>query len=162
MQKILVPVDGSIHSVKAAHIAGDLVEKYDGRVYLLFVLVEGKKAQTVLNLMVSSSFGPKLRAVLQAQANTPEGIASKTALHAVGEKILAQAAAKLHHRGLKASVLAIGQGDPVEAILVAAKSVGANTIVLGSRGVTDSKTSSFGSVSHAVFERAECTCVAVK
>ncbi len=162
MQKILVPVDGSIHAAKAAHIAGDLVEKYDGRVYLLFVLVEGKKAKSLLDLMVASSFGPKLRSVLQAQAKTPDGIASKTALHAAGEKILAQAATKLHHRGLKTNVLAIGEGDPVEAILVAAKSVGANTIVLGSRGVTNSKLSSFGSVSHAVFQRAECTCIAVK
>lgn len=65
MQNVLVPIDGSIHALKAAHIAGDLVEKYDGRLYLLFVLVEGKKAQKALDLRISSSFGPKLRSVLQ-------------------------------------------------------------------------------------------------
>lgn len=98
----------------------------------------------------------------KAQAKTRDGIASKAALHAMGEKILDQAYAKLHRRGLKVSVLDIGEGDPVEAILIAAKSTSANTIVLGSRGVTNSKASSFGSVSQEVFRRAECTCVAVK
>lgn len=162
MQNILVPVDGSIHAAKAAHIAGDLVEKYDGKIHFLFVLVEGKKARKVLDMMVASSFGPNLRSILQAQAESSDGSASKATLLAVGEKILEQASAKMYHRGLKANVLAIWEGNPVEAILVTAKSVGANTIVLGSRGVTDSSTSTFGSVSHAVFQRAECTCIAVK
>ncbi|MCF6302254.1 MAG: universal stress protein [Devosiaceae bacterium] len=162
MQTILVPVDGSVHALKAVHIAGDLVEKYDGKIHLLYVVDEAKQAEKLLNLMVAKNFGPKLRSLLQAQAKGASGKASKAVIKAVGQKILEQAAAKVRHRGLSARILAIEEGDPVEAILIATKAIHANTIVLGSRGVSQSKRSSFGSVSNAVFERAECTCLAVK
>ena len=162
MQTVLVPVDGSVHALKAVHIACDLVERYDGVIYLLYVLDETKRAEKLLGLMAAKTYGPKLTKLLQAQSRVGDGHASAQVIRAVGHKILEQALGKVHHRGLRAKVLAIEEGDPVEAILIATKAIHANTIILGSRGVSLSREASFGSVSHAVFERAECTCIAVK
>ena len=52
-------------------------------------------------------------------------------------------------------------GDPAPAILDHAREVGADMIVLGSRGLGDLKGLVMGSVSHKVACLAPCTCVAV-
>ena len=39
IKKILVPVDGSKHSVKAVELASDIASKYDAEVILLHVLL---------------------------------------------------------------------------------------------------------------------------
>jgi len=41
IEKILVPVDGSPHSVKAVELASDLASKYDAQIILLHVLLRG-------------------------------------------------------------------------------------------------------------------------
>ena len=41
IKKILVPVDGSAHSVKAAELASDLAVKYGAEIVLLHVLLRG-------------------------------------------------------------------------------------------------------------------------
>lgn len=162
MNSILVPVDGSVHALKAAHIACDFAQKYDGRISLLYVLPKSIQAEKLLSLMVAKSFGPKLKSILTAQAKMKNGEASHAVKVAAGEKILSQAAAKIRHQGIDATKLPIGEGDVVEIILDAINATQANVVVLGSRGASDTHSSSFGSVSHAVFERAECTCLAVK
>lgn len=79
-----------------------------------------------------------------------------------GQKILDQAASRVSRRGIDVDVLDLGMGDPAECILIAHKSAGASTIVMGCRGTRRDGESAFGSVSSTVFERAECTCISVK
>ncbi len=162
MNSILVPVDGSVHALKAAHIACDFAQKYDGRISLLYVLPKSIQAEKLLSLMAAKNFGPKLKSILQTQAKMEKGLASPAVKMAAGEQILSQAAAKIRRQGINATKLPIGEGDVVESILDAINTTQANVVVLGSRGVSDSHGNSFGSVSHAVFERAQCTCLAVK
>lgn len=162
MHKILVPVDGSIHAMKALQIACDLAEKYGGRIALIHILSEGKLAAELLDLAAASAFGPQLRQTLRSAVDKDLGPAPTSILQAVGERILKQAAEKVIHRGVEVDVLAIEQGEPVEYILLARKQVDASTIVMGCRGENDSGQSSFGSVSNAVFQQAPCTCLSVK
>lgn len=162
MHNILVPVDGSIHALKAAHIACDFAQKYEGKVSLLYVVPREKNAEKFLSLKVSSSYGPKLKSLLEAQSKAGEGLASPAVIAAIGEIILSQAARKVRHQGVEVSVLPLAHGEVVEQILAHIKSVGASVVVLGSRGVSYANDSAFGSVSNAVFAQAECTCLAVK
>lgn len=168
MYTILVPVDGSPHSLKALHIAGDLAEKYSGRIALLHVLARNKRADDFLRIGVAKSFGPKLlTALTQAAGRDSDSPAAPQAipeplLRSMGERILQEARERVQHRDLQADILEIADGDPVEAILVAAKSAGANLIVMGCRGLSGSSDGPFGSISQAIFAQAPCTCISVK
>lgn len=165
MYTILVPVDGSDHSLKALHIAGDLAEKYQGRMALLHVLARNKQASDFLRLGIAKDFGPRLAAALEAAAraaHAERAAIPEALLRSIGEMILNEAAARVRRRGVEPVVLDIDGGSPAEAILLAAQRVGANTIVMGCRGLSGSRAGSFGSVSDAVFEQARCTCISVK
>lgn len=162
MYKILVPVDGSNHSLKALHIACDLANKYDARIILLHVLSANKQAQEILGLTIANMFDTELKKELQKVADRGTGAVSTYLLEAVGEKVLEIAASRVHRVGIKSEILAIARGNPAKNIIQAHKMVGASTIVMGCRGSSGSSPSSFGSVSQQVFEQAECTCVSVK
>ncbi len=163
MHTILVPVDGSVHSMKALHIACDLAQKYGGRIELLHIITKGKQAKSLLELSIARNFDPGLKSILRAEADKNPGTASDETLKAVGKKIVEQAAGKIRHRDIEFNIMPMESGNPVENILVALMKTGASTIVMGSRGAGDkSGKSSFGSVSHAIFEKAKCTCLSVK
>lgn len=162
MNTILVPVDGSKHALKALHIACDLADKYNGRIVLLHVLAESRRADELIGLEVVNALSPKLRAVLQEAAVKTSDPVPQAVLETVGEKILDDAAARVVRRGLQADVLAMTSGDPAEDIISAHKRNGANTIVMGCRGGNAAKVSSIGSVSNTVIQTADCTCVVVK
>lgn len=162
MHTILVPVDGSVHALKALRIACDLADKYGGRIVLLHVLAEGRDVDDLLGLASASIFGPALTDELQAHAGKSVDPVSFNLLEAVGLKVLKQAATKVRRRSIKVDVLEIQFGDPAECILINLKRTRASTIVMGSRGASKGDKLSFGSVSNVVFERAKCTCLSVK
>lgn len=164
MPAILVPVDGSVHSLKALRIGGDLAEKYGGRMVLLHVLVPGRKAGRILALPIADALPIEITSHLKnaVEGSGEQAKLSSEMLVAVGERILEDAAARVHRRGLEIEVMPIDHGDPVEAILIAAQHSNANTIVMGCRGLSNDHTQGFGSVSRQVFQRADCTCISVK
>ncbi|MDH3581086.1 MAG: universal stress protein [Hyphomicrobiales bacterium] len=160
MHTILVPFDGSGHALKALQIGCDLADKYGGRIALFHVLATDKRAEELLQLQAAKEYGAKITDALNKAAGEPP--LADVLLNAVGEKILSLGAARARKRGLDAELLGIAKGDPAENILLAAQKAGANTIVMGCRGLSDKKAATFGSVSHTVFEKAECTCISVK
>lgn len=162
MNTILVPVDGSVHALKALHIACDLAGKYDGRIALLHVLSESRRADEILELAVVNSLSPKLKAVLQQAASSSSGPVPLPVLEIVGEKILDDATARVTRLGIEAHVLEIMKGDPAQDIINAHQRTSANTIVMGCRGGNAARVSSIGSVSSTVLQKAECTCIVVK
>lgn len=226
MYTILVPVDGSDHALKALHIAGDLAEKYQGRIVLLHVLARNRQPADFLRLEAVRRLSPELRQALEVAAAArgegggagvadaggaagtavagsagtagggrgspesggtgrtgqsrahsrdsqlrgarPPGTGSRDVqlpdalLHALGAAILAQAGERLRRRGIAAVTLPVEEGRPAGSILLVADRMRANIIVMGCRGVSGASAGSFGSVSHAVFERARCTCISVK
>ncbi|MCG8561081.1 MAG: universal stress protein [Hyphomicrobiales bacterium] len=162
MPAILVPVDGSAHAAKALHIACDLAGKYGGRIALYHALARDKPAHDLLRLTAAKTFGPKLTKALERAAERAPQPLPDDILRAIGRKILQASAAKARQRGVETDTLEIEAGDPSEGILVAARTAGANTIVMGCRGLSDADACSFGSVSNTVFQNADCTCISVK
>lgn len=162
MHGVLVPVDGSVHAIKAIHIACDLCEKYGGNISLFHSLLRHKAPNDFLALKASEAFGPGLTEALTDLSKTGRNeVISENVLFAIGRKVLKVGAEQVHRRGVDVVLMDIGTGDPVEGILAAAMTSRANTIVMGCRGI-DNGEDSFGSVSHSVFAKAACTCIAVK
>lgn len=169
MHTILVPFDGSGHALKALRIACDLSEKYGGRIALFHALARDKQAADILGLLVAkeldSAITDALKKVVDSSEQTPDQPPPPipdAVLRVIGEMILAQAEARIRRHGLEVEILPMEAGDPAESILLAARQTGANTIVMGCRGVSDDEAATFGSVSHAVFRQADCTCISVK
>ena len=162
MHKILVPLDGSDHSLKALHIACDLAHKYDAHIALLYVLTNDKPANEILDLSIASKFTPELLADLHNSSGKEPKSLDETQMEAIGQQILKIGELRAKRVGIETQILAIASGDPAENILMAHKLTGASTIVMGSRGGKWSALSSFGSVSHKVFAKADCTCISVK
>lgn len=158
MSAILVPVDGSVHALKALRIACDLGDKYGGRVVLLHVIVPRRKTARILDLPIA----PKLPSAVTAALKEHSDQVPDAVLEAVGRTVLHDAEERASRRGLEVDVLPVATGDPVEAIMIATRQSGAHTIVMGCRGLSNTQTSGFGSVSQQVFQRAECTCISVK
>ena len=79
----------------------------------------------------------------------------------LGQRVLASAERTLREQGIRRITTTVLGGDPAPAILDHAREVGADMIVLGSRGLGDLKGLVMGSVSHQVASLAPCTCVTV-
>ncbi|WP_422040688.1 universal stress protein [Roseibium sp.] len=162
MHKILIPVDGSVHSIKALRIASDLAAKYQGRLLICHVLLRGKDASDLMALDISGQFDAPLHKILNKAVSANLGPAPDKILHKIGQIILDHAADKARSHGVGFETLPILTGKPADAIVRAQKELEAATIVMGARGVTPSDSSTFGSVSQEVFSRAGCTCISVK
>jgi len=145
IKKILVPVDGSDSSVKALEFACDLAGRYDAELHLLHVVQPVIQAQTL---------------ALGAAAVTLE--ASPEELEDAGRKTIDAARRLATNRGCERVQADLADGPPARRILERAGDIGADMIVMGSRGLGDFAGLLVGSVSHKVSHLAECTCVTVR
>lgn len=136
MSNILVPFDGSKHSLKALHIACDLATKHKVKLSLLYVITGASQAD------------------LPLEKNSPLLIKAL--------EVMKLARDKSNHWGAEFNVLEFEYGPAAEGILLAARKCGASTIVMGCRGLKPEDTDVFGTVSQAVFQQADCTCISVK
>ncbi|WP_417689137.1 universal stress protein [Roseibium sp.] len=162
MHKILIPVDGSVHSMKALRIASDLAIKYRGRLYILHVLLRGKDARDLMALDISRQFDKPLQQLLNKAISANLGPAPDKLLHKIGQIILDHFAEKAGSQGVEFETLPILGGKPADEVVAMQEKLQASTIVMGARGVTHSDGSTFGSVSQEIFRRANCTCISVK
>jgi nucleotide-binding universal stress UspA family protein len=124
-EKVLLAVDGSEHAKRAAAAAGDLAKKSGGEVHAVYVHEEGLVAP--------------VESVPQAQA----------LVAGVVDELLAD--------GVKASgeAVATRSGSVAPAILDAARSFGADVIVMGTRGLSEFSALLVGSVAHKVIHHAD-------
>ncbi|MEX0923400.1 MAG: universal stress protein [Rhodovibrionaceae bacterium] len=174
-KKILLPVDGSDHAHKAAAFAGDLAEKYGCEIVLLHVVQEKQVSEQMRRMAEVEHVGQGEPPSLPRLDNIPGGVGwamdrpapatvpDDSQLNAfVNEKIVEEAREILKRHGAQASRALFKNGSPAQQILDAAKEEQADTIVMGSSGVSDLKGLIAGSVSHKVAQLADCTCITVK
>lgn len=163
MHTILIPVDGSIHAIKAVHIGCDLSDKYGGSIVLCHSLLRNKKPQAILDLKMAETLDNRLVIALRnlAALQNPKPIPAML-LTDIGQQILHTAEEQVRRRSLEPRSLDMFSGDAADDILEAARIVNANTIVMGCRGVRSTQPGHFGSVSQRVFAESACTCIAVK
>ena len=144
---ILVAVDGSSHSKKALQLACELSCKFDGELHLLHVAQAPHKDRTL---------------VLGGAAITIH--ASPEELEKAGRRVIDSAATLATEQGCTQIERALDTsgGEPAKIIVDKARSVGADMIVMGTRGLSDLSGLMLGSVSHKVGHLAPCTCVTVR
>lgn len=172
INKILVPVDGSEHSIKATEFASDLAAKYDAGIVLLHVLLRGHMPQGLKRAMeveVHRGSGKATSSLVSYPQSIMARVDDRKAtqltvdeLNFIGKTMLSGLVEVCHEKGVKNVRQHIDEGNPVEIILDVAKAEDVDMIVMGSRGLSELKGMLLGSVSYKVNHLAPCTCVTVK
>jgi len=177
MKTILVPIDGSDVSEKALELALDLAERHHAQVKLLHVLLRDKEPEELLRLpdlpgtgadiaaelarLVEAPSARRSAEELMADPNLPNHPISEPLLRKIGAHVLRRGSARAAKRGVAAEVLDLADGTAAPAIVATAEAIGADTIVIGSRGLRHIEAFTFGSVSDEVRRTARCTCIAI-
>ncbi len=171
IKKILVPVDGSKHSVRAVELASDIASKYDAEVILLHVLLRGhmssglkkaleievgkreKKSENLIN------FPMEIMAEISSKKDKQLSIEE---LDYIGKYVLSNVALICQDNGVTKITKRVEEGSPAKTILRIAGDVQADMIIMGNRGLSELQGMLVGSVSHKVSHLAKCTCVTVR
>lgn len=141
---ILVPVDGSKYSVRAAVRAADIAEKYQGAVTLLHVI--NPSQLTGLGPMQDP---PLITENMVSGLNEAGWAIINEALHAIGDTSVEIATE-------------VVWGSPDRVILAKVAEKPFDLIVMGSRGLGAISGLLLGSVSDGVVRRATCPVLIVK
>ncbi len=83
-------------------------------------------------------------------------------LQAVADQIAEKTRKTVANKGVGDINVTIVDGNPADQILTTVDKVGANMIVMGSRGLGNLKGMLVGSTSHKVAQLSKCTCITVK
>jgi len=149
-QKILVPLDGSEHSVHALKKAVQIAKKFEGQITLIHAY----------SLTLPVSVSPI--SMTETGAVTPELMSTLAdAAHAHGTRILRNGEKKVQAEGVQVETL-LREGHTVEEILKTAEEGKFDLIVMGARGLSRIKEIFLGSVSHGVTTHARCPVLVVK
>ncbi len=150
VKRILVAVDGSVHSGRAVDMALDLARKYDAMLYIIHVAA---------GYAAYERFGEAYEGRVNPQ------ILTKTALNSIrsqGEAYLSDVETKARAEGLTKVERVYSAGDPADEILNFAEQNNVDLIVMGSRGLGRFSRVFLGSVSSKVAHHAHCTVIIVK
>jgi len=144
--KILVPLDGSKHAQKAAHVAVDLAKKYDSRVVFMTVT---RKFQVSDNI----------RRFMQAENLMGE---PQYLIDEMTKYIMDEAKDYAKSQALSKFEVIVREGQPARTIVEYARDHDIDMIIMGSRGLGDVGGALLGSVSHKVSNLATCMVTTVK
>ncbi|MDZ7747762.1 MAG: universal stress protein [Halofilum sp. (in: g-proteobacteria)] len=145
--KILVPVDGSAHADKAVALGADLAQKYGGGLVLVQVHLMGHVPDEIRQL---SDKPGREQPPMAVGAGHVDAQLPLEVLDDIADKLLERAAKTAAERGVDQPETVKLSGNAAERILEQARESGADTIVMGSRGLSDLKGMLVGSVSHKV------------
>lgn len=147
--RILIPTDGSDHAVRAVDWAADLAAKYKARLVILNVMSE----------LHAGLIPEELRGLAEIERIE---ITRADFLRSVGSRIVATAAERAYARGAQDVETAVEIGGAAKTIVVYAKNLEADLIVMGRRGLGWTAGLLLGSVSSKVIHLAECACLTVR
>ena len=143
MKKILLAVDGSDHSMRAAQMAGELSSLFDTTVDILNVVPEARLAAPITEYA-------DLEHVY---------ITQRDLLKSAGSEIIARASSEVGKAGGSIRRAEVQIGSPARTIVEYADAWEADCIVMGRRGLGDIKGLLMGSVSHKVGQLSDKTLV---
>ncbi|MBE0490020.1 MAG: universal stress protein [Halomonas sp.] len=145
---ILVPVDGSAHAEKALSVAALLA----------------RASSATLHLMTVAEFPPDNIGLFTGGTAEPFSEVEREKLaegmKQEAHKVIEKARSAVNLDGIEVEEVT-RQGRPADLINKEAESLGADAIVMGSRGVSDMRGMVFGSVSHKISHIAGCTVITV-
>jgi len=153
-EKILVPLDGSEHSLRALEIAIQTAKKFGGKITLIHV------------------YSVTVRPVIMPEPTTltPPGVPVMTptevsrvveATRKAGANILADGEQKVKTEEIQVETMLL-EGQTVEEIARIAKEGKFGLIIIGARGISRIREILLGSVSDGVIRSAPCPVLVVK
>jgi nucleotide-binding universal stress UspA family protein len=161
-ERILVPLDGSDHSMHALKNAAEMAKNFGAQVTLINVY---SLAQPVVPtpFALSGTSTAVTGPVMPPDASYSEAFSRIAEAHRqAGANILAKGKEEAQALwGIQAETL-LKEGHAVEEILRTAREGKYNLIVIGARGLSTIKEILLGSVSHGVVIHASCPVLVVK
>lgn len=146
---ILVAIDGSDHATRAVAAAADLATRYGARLALIHVMRHA-------NLRILE------QDLAALEANEDITFSKRDLLELVGRDVLNNAELHARELGVADLVTETAEGHPAEAIVEYAGKLGADLIVMGSRGLSDLPGLLLGSVSHKVIHLTDVPVLVVR
>ena len=171
ISNIVVADDGSDHAIAALEMAVDLTLKFDAKLTVVHVLTHDHPPDELKHFLeqeqlegAGRSQKDKLDVSTLATKDipVPEVIPEERVVAVLGERIVKSAITKATESGVKDVSSVTSSGDYANCILEVAKEKNADIIVMGRRGLSNLKGLLFGSVSHKVSQRADCSVLTVK
>jgi len=152
-KKILVPLDGSEHSMRALDIAIQIAKRFEGKITLIHVYSVSVRPVVVPE---PATLAPGVPMMAPAEYSKVA-----EAVKAAGERILAEGVERARAQGVEAETI-LREGHTVQEIVKAAKEGEFNLIVMGARGLSRIKEIILGSVSDGVIRNAPCPVLVTK
>ena len=153
-ERILVPLDGSEHSVKALRVGIQIAKNFGGKLMLLHVY---SVAVTPIVVPEPTTLSPSGIPVV-----TPAEVSKMVeAAREVGRRILDDAEMEARSESVQVESM-LAEGNSVQEITRLAKEGNFDLIVMGVRGVSKLRELLLGSVSEGVMKHAPCPVLVVK
>ena len=153
-EKILVPLDGSEHSLRALEVAIHIAKKFNGKITLIHAY-----SVTVRPIIMPepTTLTPPMIPVM-----TPTEV-SKTveATRKAGESILADGKQKVKAEEVQVETI-LKEGHTVQEIVKTAKEGNFDLIVIGARGISKIRELLLGSVTDGVIHHSFCPVLVIK
>jgi nucleotide-binding universal stress UspA family protein len=140
IQKILVPVDFSPHSAKAVNVAVEFAKAFSAEIHLLHAYS--------LPIGVVGPYDYQIPANILGEMR-------ESAARRIDEEVKKVANLDVKTTGI------ITEGVPTQAIVEAAEQIGADLVVMGTRGLTGLKHVVLGSVAERTIRHAPCPVLTV-
>jgi len=151
--KILVPLDGSEHSMRALNMAMQLAKKFNSKITLIHVYSVSVRPIVVPE---PATFTPSVPIMAPAEYSRVA-----EAVRNAGVKILAEGAEKAKAEGIEVDTI-LREGHAVQEIVRTAREGNFDLIVMGARGLSRIKEIILGSVSDGVIRNAPCPVLVTK
>ena len=153
-KKILVPLDGSEHSLRALEIAVQIAKGFDGKITLINVY--SVNVQPIFMPEPTTLTTPGVPILTPADFSKVVEAARK-----IAGSILTDGEKRVEAEGVKVEKL-LKEGHTVEEILKTARESKFDLIVIGARGVSKIREMLLGSVSDGVIRNAPCPVLVTK
>ena len=151
-QKILVPLDGSEHSLKALAEAVQIAKKFSGKITLVHVY----SVQPVIMPEPSSVSSLNIPILTGAEVSVMIEAAQK-----LGNRILEDGAQRIKAAKVQVKKMLV-EGHTVEEIVKVANEGSYDLIVIGARGISHVREMLLGSVTDGVIHHVRCPVLVVK
>lgn len=153
-KKILVPLDGSEHSLKALEQAGQIAKKFSGKITLIHAY--SLSVQPIMLPEPSTLSSPSIPILTGADLSR---IAE--AARAAGKRILDDGEEKLRSQKVEVGKMLV-EGHAVQEIVRVANEGNYDLIVIGARGISHIKEILLGSVTDGVIHHARSPVLVIK
>ncbi len=144
---ILVPLDGSAYSLRAAEFAMSIADKSSDTLVFMHVVADEKLPEGLRDYMRAEHIEEQPTAAYE---------------QFIRDHVLGEAEGRARDRGFSAVRGFLEHGNPAKAIVETADRENADVIVMGTRGLSDLQGIVLGSVAHKVNHLSKRTVVTVK